>query len=264
MIRVEGRSHSALSTKDIRLNEEGLVKILSLEMIGMSSDHDPNREGTTKQLAITVLNCLLMEEITNNSDDFLGEVIENLESTVEMKNILRLMTNTSTKFVELEEYLFRMVQEETDSLNSYTNTPNLKDNYAKPDNSYSKIPEESKEEDSLMTMARDQEDESDHEHNEPQTTEEEVTDENDTLDDLKSKDSESEANQGTLRENSIPEMSMRDSSNSQFNCTSKEVNSLFTDPKLLNLIHSDLEDIKKRKSIANSRNLGISDSKFSL
>ena len=39
---------------------------------------------------------------------------------------------------------------------------------------------------------------------------------------------------------------------------------MFTDPKLLNLIHSDLEEIKKRKSVANSRNLGVSDSKYSL
>lgn len=36
--------------------------------------------------------------------------------------------------------------------------------------------------------------------------------------------------------------------------------SLFTDPKLLNLIHSDLEEIKKRKSVANSRKLGLSES----
>jgi hypothetical protein len=140
MIRVEGRSHSALSTKDIRLNEEGLVKILSLEMIGMDSDHDASKEGTTKQLALTILNCLLMENITNDSDDFLLEIIENLECTVEMKNILRMMLTSGTKFVELEEYLFRMVQEETDSLNSYSNTPNLKERQAKPDNSYSKIP----------------------------------------------------------------------------------------------------------------------------
>ena len=43
MIRVEGRSHAALTTKDIRLNEEGLVKILSLEMVGMDKDHDLNK-----------------------------------------------------------------------------------------------------------------------------------------------------------------------------------------------------------------------------
>jgi len=43
MIRIDGRSHAALSAKDIRLNEEGLVKILSLEMVGMEGDHDPNR-----------------------------------------------------------------------------------------------------------------------------------------------------------------------------------------------------------------------------
>lgn len=51
-----------------------------------------------------------------------------------------------------------MVQEETDSLNSYSNTPNMKERGGKNDNSYSKIPEESKEDDSLMPLTRDQED----------------------------------------------------------------------------------------------------------
>lgn len=60
MIRVEGRCHAALTAKDIRLTEEGTVKILGLEMVGMDKDHDPTKEGTTKQLAITILHCLLM------------------------------------------------------------------------------------------------------------------------------------------------------------------------------------------------------------
>lgn len=36
-------------------------------MIGLDNDHDQSKEGTTKQLAITILNCLLMEEIANDS-----------------------------------------------------------------------------------------------------------------------------------------------------------------------------------------------------
>jgi hypothetical protein len=43
MIRFEGRSHSALKAKDLRLTNEGVVKILSLEMVGMDSDHDSNQ-----------------------------------------------------------------------------------------------------------------------------------------------------------------------------------------------------------------------------
>ena len=78
MIRIEGRCHSALAPKDIRLNEEGLVKILSLEMIGMESGQDLNTEGTTRQLAVTILHCLLMEDIGNDSEHFLLEVIEGL------------------------------------------------------------------------------------------------------------------------------------------------------------------------------------------
>lgn len=38
-----------------------------------------------------------------------------------------MMLDTRTNFIELEEYLYRMVQEETDSLTSYSNTPNLRD-----------------------------------------------------------------------------------------------------------------------------------------
>lgn len=69
-----------------------------------------------------------------------------------------------------------MVQEETDSLNSCSNTPNLKERGAKNDNSYSKIPEESKEDDSLMPMTRDTEDQYDREGWEPVSFEEEVPD----------------------------------------------------------------------------------------
>ena len=39
MIRLEGRCHSALSTKDIRLNQDGLIKILAIEMVGMEGDN---------------------------------------------------------------------------------------------------------------------------------------------------------------------------------------------------------------------------------
>ena len=60
MIRADKRSHSALKAKDIRLSDEGVVKLLSLEMIGMEPDHDLTKEASTKQLAVTILNCLLM------------------------------------------------------------------------------------------------------------------------------------------------------------------------------------------------------------
>ena len=49
------------------------------------------------------------------------------------------MMNTRMKFVELEDYLFKLVQEDTDSLNSYSHTPIVKDKVFK-NNSYSKIP----------------------------------------------------------------------------------------------------------------------------
>ena len=62
-----------------------------------------------------------------------------------------------------------MVQEQTDSLNSYSNTPVLKEKQTKPNNSYSKIHQESKEDDSLICMVRDNEDYGDNLHEESTT-----------------------------------------------------------------------------------------------
>lgn len=76
MIRMEGRSHAALRTRDIRLTKEGVVKILSMEMVGIEVGQDAAEEGSTKQLAMTVLNCLLMEDVSNDAREFLEELIE--------------------------------------------------------------------------------------------------------------------------------------------------------------------------------------------
>lgn len=70
-------------------------------MVGMDADHDINQEGTVKQLALTILNCILMDEITNDSEDFLLELIDALDSSPEMKNILRIMLSRSTRFIDL-------------------------------------------------------------------------------------------------------------------------------------------------------------------
>lgn len=67
----------------------------------MEPDHDINQEGTVKQLAVTILNCILMDEITNDSEDFLLELIDALDSSPEMKNILRIMLSRSTRFIDL-------------------------------------------------------------------------------------------------------------------------------------------------------------------
>lgn len=67
----------------------------------MEPDHDINQEGTVKQLAVTILNCILMDEITNDSEDFLLELIDALDSSPEMKNILRIMLSCSTRFIDL-------------------------------------------------------------------------------------------------------------------------------------------------------------------
>ena len=55
-------------------------------------------------------------------------------------------------------------------------TPALKDRQVKPANSYSKIYEESKEDDSLMSLTRDLEDAGDESHQQPATSDEEVPD----------------------------------------------------------------------------------------
>lgn len=63
-----------------------------------------------------------------------------LDSSPEMKNILKIMLNPSTRFIDLEEYLFKLVQEDTESLNSEAHTPIIKEKNAKNNNSYSRIP----------------------------------------------------------------------------------------------------------------------------
>jgi hypothetical protein len=96
-----------------------------------------------------------------------------------------------------------------------------------------------------MMMTRDQEDQPDIEHGEYITNEEEIPDENDLL----GGDSETkyESNQNTVRE-STPHISGQESRvSNHFNYPSPSENSLFTDPKLLSLIHTDLEDLKRRK-----------------
>lgn len=52
----------------------------------------------------------------------------------------------------------KLGQSESDSLNSYSHTPIVKDKMNKSTNSYSQIPEESKEDDSLLPAHRDPED----------------------------------------------------------------------------------------------------------
>lgn len=65
----------------------------------MDSDHDLTKEASTKQLAVTILNCLLMEELTNDSEELLEEIIEHLDCTGEMKTILKMMINEEMKFI---------------------------------------------------------------------------------------------------------------------------------------------------------------------
>ena len=61
------------------------------------------------------------------------------------------MVTSAISFVDLEDYFMKLGQSESDSLNSYSHTPMVKDNnpHNKSTNSYSQIPEESKEDDSL-------------------------------------------------------------------------------------------------------------------
>ena len=92
-----------------------------------------------------------------------------------MKSILRTMLQPATRFVDLEEYLFKLVQEDTESLNSYSQTPVVREKARLP-NSYSRIPEESKEDDSLPNMPRDSEDNPEEPTPEPHSTEEEIPD----------------------------------------------------------------------------------------
>ncbi len=48
-------------------------------------------------------------------------------------------------------------------------------------------------------------------------------------------------------------MSYQSSAAKQVNVSDNYEKSIFTDPQLLTLIHTDLEEIKKKKSVTNSR-----------
>lgn len=39
-------------------------------MLGIYSEHDQN-EGTTKKLAMTILSCILMKQVSNQSSEYL-------------------------------------------------------------------------------------------------------------------------------------------------------------------------------------------------
>lgn len=125
LIHCEGRMHCGLTPKDIRFNPSGCVKLLSHEMIGIESHHSQN-DGTPKMLALSLLECMLMQKLTNQDNGYLQQTInESLECSRDMKDMLLMMIQEDCKFPQLEEHLFKLVQDD-DSLASHSNTPLLK------------------------------------------------------------------------------------------------------------------------------------------
>ena len=66
LINTEGRMHCGLTPKDIRLAPSGCIKLLSHEMIGIDPSHTQN-EGKPKTLAISLIECFLLERLTNQN-----------------------------------------------------------------------------------------------------------------------------------------------------------------------------------------------------
>ena len=87
-------------------------------------------------------------------------MIEGLDSSHDMKEILLTMIKPECNFIGLEEYLFKLVQED-DSIASQSNTPILKSNQ-KPESQINyecpKIERNSKNNLELEVAYRDQED----------------------------------------------------------------------------------------------------------
>lgn len=47
-------------------------------MVGISQGHDLNLQGTTRELARTIISCLNLEQMTNNDEEYLTETISGL------------------------------------------------------------------------------------------------------------------------------------------------------------------------------------------
>jgi hypothetical protein len=91
-------------------------------MVGISPEHDLN-EGTTKKLAMTILSCILMKQVTNQSSEYLEALIDKTKCSKELKKVLYFMVMDDTTFKELEEYLFKLASDENDTLLSGVSTP---------------------------------------------------------------------------------------------------------------------------------------------
>jgi alpha-D-ribose 1-methylphosphonate 5-triphosphate synthase subunit PhnI len=102
-------------------------------MIGIDNDHTQN-EGTPKMLALTLIECITLKELNNEEQSYLERVVERLQCSREMKDALGMMIDPNIKFTEMEEHLFKLVQDE-ESLSSHSNTPNLKAQGLLKDNS---------------------------------------------------------------------------------------------------------------------------------
>jgi hypothetical protein len=116
--------HCGLTPRDIRLSPTGCVKLLSHEMIGMDVSHTES-EGLPKTLALTLIECINLSKPTNLESNYLEKVVMRLECSKEMKDLLTMMVTKQVKFTELEEHLFKLVQDD-ESLASESNTPIIK------------------------------------------------------------------------------------------------------------------------------------------
>ena len=74
LIHTAGKMHCGLSSKDIRVTSSGCVKLLSHEMIGIDQAHSLN-EGTPKMLATTLIECFMLEKLSNQNHDYLRSLI---------------------------------------------------------------------------------------------------------------------------------------------------------------------------------------------
>ena len=44
------------------------MKLLAIEMVGMDPHHETNTQGSTKDLAMTMMQCILLQPIQNNTE----------------------------------------------------------------------------------------------------------------------------------------------------------------------------------------------------
>ncbi len=109
MTRLEGGTHKALKLSDIKLTPESGVKILSGEMAVEDDNYSELSPGLI--LLQSILECCTLKKVENQSCEHMLNLTEKLDYSAEFKNTLKMMLDSRISFVDIEDHLFKLVQD---------------------------------------------------------------------------------------------------------------------------------------------------------